>query len=176
MSKFRRLWRLIWWSGHHAGVCECHRAKYYATASFSPSLSSQLQIFRKIRSFKVKVGKCWFQAPRLYGKLFRHPTTHVLVLMVCWSCAGTELKTMTIEATGPSGDRKHFHSWFLVRTFLIWRGTSQTAPFGLRLGDRTGNMLKFYRSMQQSAHVAVSGVIAAHIAVPKINILEASRI
>ena len=30
---------------------------------------------------------------------------------------------------------KHFHSWFLVSTFLIWRITSQTAPFGLRLGD-----------------------------------------
>ena len=55
LSKFRRLWRLIWWSGHHAEVCECYRTKYYAAASFSPSLSSQLQIFRKIRSLKVKV-------------------------------------------------------------------------------------------------------------------------
>ena len=53
-------------------------------------------------------------------------------------------------------------------------------PFDLRgnlsVWAETWSMLKFYRSMQQSAHVAVSGVIAAHIAVPKINILEASRI
>ena len=79
----------------------------------------------------------------------------------------------------------HIQWDWLNNSQVIWDGFRPSSnpsfsvgiyPFGLRLGDRTGNMLKFYRSMQQSAHVAVSGVIAAHIAVPKINILEASRI
>ena len=109
------------------GACKCQRTKHYAPSSSSPSLCSQFQIFGKIRSFKVKVSIPWFQVPRVSGKLFSHPTTHILVLMcrgspefdVCSSvCLSVRLSVC--PSVCPSVCLSRFFDRFDSRSQPIW--------------------------------------------------------